>query len=56
MEELNEKEKFLNKIQGKEEILRMFSLDRLKILDKYYDEDIRKKKEEIKELRKQLSK
>lgn len=54
MKKLNEKEKFLNEIENREDILEMLSLDRLKLLDKYYDEDIRKKKEKIKELKKKL--
>ena len=54
MEDFNEKENFLNEIEGREDILRMLSLDRLKILNDYYDEDIKKKREKIKELKSQL--
>lgn len=54
METLNRKEAFLNKIEGRADILRMLSLDRLKILNYYYDEDIKKKKEKIKELKSKL--
>ena len=54
MKKFIEKENFLNEIEGRGDILRMLSLDRLKILNNYYDEDIKKKKEKIKELKKQL--
>lgn len=54
MKETIEKENFLNKIEGQKEILQMFSLDRLKKLNSYYDEDIKKKKQIIKELKSQL--
>jgi len=54
MKNFIEKENFLNEIEGRGDILRMLSLDRLKILNNYYDEDIKKKKEKIKELKKQL--
>lgn len=54
MEDFNEKENFLNEIEGREDILRMLSLDRLKILNDYYDEDIKKKKEKIKELKSEI--
>ena len=54
MERINEKEDFLDKIEGHADILRMLSLDRLKILNDYYDEDIKKRKEKIKELKSKL--
>ena len=54
MKNFIEKENFLKEIEGRGDILRMLSLDRLKILNNYYDEDIKKKKEKIKELKKQL--
>jgi len=54
MKNFIEKENILNEIEGRGDILRMLSLDRLKILNNYYDEDIKKKKEKIKELKKQL--
>ena len=54
MGDFNEKEEFLYEIEGRADILRMLSLDRLKILNNYYDEDIKRKKEKIKELKSQL--
>lgn len=54
MKIFKEKEEFLKKIEGRKDVLRMLSLDRLKLLNNYYDEDIKEKKEKIKELKKQL--
>lgn len=54
MNQLNEKEKFLNKIEGKKDILNQLSLERLKILDSYYDKDIKEKKQKINELKNKL--
>lgn len=54
MKKIDDKEKFLKKIEGRKDLLSMLSLDRLKILRNYYDEDIKRKKEKIKELKKQL--
>ena len=45
---------FLKKIDGREDLLQMLSKDRLEVLKAYYEEEIRKKKEKIKELKNQL--
>ena len=49
-----EKENFLNKIENRPDILRMLSIERLEMLNKYYDKEIKKKENKIKELKKQL--
>ena len=54
MDKIIEKEKFLNRIENRPDILRMLSIERLKMLNSYYDKDIEEKKEKIKKLRKQL--
>lgn len=54
MEQLNDKEKFLNEIEGRKDLLQNLSLERLKILDEYYDKDINEKKQKIKELKSKL--
>ena len=47
-----ERKKFLEYINGNEEALRMLSIDRLKTLSKYYDEIIKQNNEKIKRLKK----
>lgn len=54
MKNLKDKEKFLNQIEGRKDLLLMLSLDRLKRLEKYYDYDIKRKKEKIAKLKQQL--
>jgi len=49
---MDNKEYFLKKIEGREDILQMLSLDRLKVLDKYYDDVIEKNNQEIARLKK----
>jgi len=46
-----EKEMFLEKIKGNEELLNMLSIDRLKRLEKYYDGVIAENDEKIKKLK-----
>ena len=46
-----EKEMFLEKIKGNEELLNMLSIDRLKRLEKYYDEVIAENDEKIRKLK-----
>ena len=54
MKKIDDKENFLNEIEGRKDLLLMLSLERLKILEKYYDRDIKKKKKEIIRLKQQL--
>ena len=54
MKVINERDYFLKKIEGREDILQMLSLDRLKILDSYYDEIIEKNNLKIAKLKKEF--
>ena len=51
---INEKSEFLKNLEDNPKLLYNLSLDRLKILKKYYEEDIKIKEKKIKELKKQL--
>lgn len=48
---MNEKDIFIQKIEGRPDILQKLSLDRLEILNNYYDELIKKNKKVIKRLK-----
>ena len=52
MNKENEKDLFLKKIEGRRDVLEMLSLDRLKVLENYYDEIIEKNNQEIEKLKK----
>ena len=54
MGKIKDIEKFLNEIEGRKDLLVMLSLERLKILEDYYDNDIKRKKEKIIKLKQQL--
>ena len=54
MGKIKDIEKFLNEIEGRKDLLVMLSLERLKILEDYYDYDIKRKKEKIIKLKQQL--
>lgn len=47
-----ERNKFLKRIEGNEEALKMLSIDRLKKLEKYYNNIIEQNNERIKKLKK----
>ncbi len=47
-----ERNNFLKRIEGNREVLEMLSIDRLKKLDKYYDNIIEKNNEKIRKLKK----
>lgn len=49
-----ERNKFLKKINGNESILRMLSVDRLKKLEKYYDNIIEQNNRQIMNLKKSM--
>ena len=54
MDKLNEKEYFLKKLEGREDILERLSLDRLEILNNYYNEIIEKNNLEIANLKNKI--
>lgn len=50
----NKRNEFLKEIEGNEDALRMLSIDRLKRLEKYYDNIIEQNNEKIKRLKKTI--
>ena len=48
---VDQKESFLKEIEGNEEMLNMLSIDRLKKLEKYYDEIIKQNDIKIKKMK-----
>jgi len=50
VDNVSKREEFLKEINGNREALEKLSIDRLKVLEKYYDEEIEKKEKQIKKL------
>ena len=54
MDNLDEEKIFLEKINGRKDLLEKLSLDRLKILKKHYEKIVEENNQEIERLKKQL--